>query len=102
MSMLTNFRRILLYCLKNKKVILKKKLLTATIIAALGSFLFGFDTAVISGTTDWLKIVFDLSPSWLGFTAASALIGTIIGSILVGKPADYLGRRNVLFILAIF
>ena len=81
---------------------LKKKLLTATIIAALGSFLFGFDTAVISGTTDWLKIVFDLSPSWLGFTVASALIGTIIGSILVGKPADYLGRRNVLFILAIF
>ena len=81
---------------------MKRKLLTATIIAALGSFLFGFDTAVISGTTDWLKIVFDLSPSWLGFTVASALIGTIIGSILVGKPADYLGRRNILFILAIF
>ena len=81
---------------------MKKKLLTATIIAALGSFLFGFDTAVISGTTDWLKIVFDLSSFWLGFTVASALIGTIIGSILVGKPTDYFGRRNVLFILAIF
>ena len=83
-------------------MILKKKLLTATIIAALGSFLFGFDTAVISGATDLLKIVFDLSSSRIGFTVASALIGTIIGSILIGKPADYFGRRNVLFILAIF
>lgn len=81
---------------------MKSKLLSATIVAALGGFLFGFDTAVISGTTDWLKNAFSLSSFWLGFTVASALIGTVIGSIIVGKPTDKWGRRNVLFILAAF
>ena len=80
---------------------MNSKLISSTIIAALGGFLFGFDTAVISGTTHWLEKVFDLSSFWLGFTVASALIGTIIGAILVGKPADNYGRRNTLFILAL-
>ena len=78
------------------------KLISATIIAALGGLLFGFDTAVISGTTSMLQQEFDLSSFWLGFTVASALIGTILGSIIVGKPADRWGRRSVLFILAQF
>jgi SP family xylose:H+ symportor-like MFS transporter len=81
---------------------LKPKLITATIVAALGGLLFGFDTAVISGTTQWLQDVYDLSSFWLGFTVAAALIGTIIGSIVVGHPADRYGRRSTLFILAIF
>ncbi len=81
---------------------MKPKLISATLIAALGGLLFGFDTAVISGTTQWLKNVFSLTPFWLGFTVASALIGTIIGSIIVGKPADRFGRRNILFVLAVF
>lgn len=81
--------------MKNKKFII-----TSAIVAALGGLLFGFDTAVISGTTGWLKDVFNLSSFWLGFTVASALIGTIIGAILVGKPADKYGRRNILFALA--
>ncbi|HTV40702.1 MAG TPA: sugar porter family MFS transporter [Candidatus Sulfotelmatobacter sp.] len=72
------------------------------LIAALGGLLFGFDTAVISGTTDWLKSHFALSDFWLGFTVSSALIGTIIGSIAIGRPADVLGRRSILFILAAF
>lgn len=80
---------------------MNRKLLIATIIAALGGFLFGFDTAVISGTTDWLEKVFSLSSFWLGFTVASALIGTIIGAISIGTPADRFGRRNVLFLLAV-
>jgi len=80
---------------------LKPALLFSTVIAALGGLLFGFDTAVISGTTQWLQDVFDLSSFWLGFTVASALIGTIIGAILVGRPADQFGRRNTLFILAV-
>ncbi len=78
----------------------KKFVILSAIVAALGGLLFGFDTAVISGTTGWLKTVFDLSSFWLGFTVASALIGTIIGAILVGKPADRYGRRNILFFLA--
>jgi MFS transporter, SP family, xylose:H+ symportor len=80
---------------------LNRYLLSSTLIAALGGLLFGFDTAVISGTTDWLRSVFLLSDFSLGFTVASALIGTIIGSLVVGKPADSYGRREILFILAI-
>jgi sugar porter (SP) family MFS transporter len=75
-------------------------LVRSAIIAGLGGLLFGFDTAVIAGTTDWLQKVFALSDFWLGFTVASALIGTIIGSIAVGKPADAVGRRGVLFVMA--
>ncbi len=89
---------------------IKRALLRSAIIAALGGLLFGFDTAVISGAEGTLRLVFsdtyDLlsgfigNPgSWHGFTVASALIGTIIGSILVGKPADRHGRRKILFVL---
>lgn len=76
-------------------------LLRSAIVAGLGGLLFGFDTAVISGTTEWLKKEFVLTDFMLGFTVASALIGTIIGSIGVGKPADAVGRRGVLFFLAV-
>ena len=80
-------------------------LLGCALVAALGGLLFGFDTAVISGTTDWLKAGFvkditaQLAPRvtlefMLGFTVASALIGTMLGSIAVGKPADIFGRRE--------
>ncbi len=76
-------------------------LLRSTIVAALGGLLFGFDTAVISGTTDALTRVFELSSQSLGFTVASALIGTIVGAIGVGRPADALGRRRTLMVLAL-
>jgi len=72
-----------------------------TLIAALGGLLFGFDTAVISGTTDALKSVFALSDNLLGFTVASALIGTILGSLGAGRPADVIGRRGTLAILGV-
>ncbi len=81
---------------------MKPALLGASIVAALGGLLFGFDTAVISGTTGWLKSTYALTDFMLGFTVASALIGTIIGSIAVGRPADAIGRRGVLFVLAVF
>ena len=73
-----------------------------TVVAALGGLLFGFDTAVISGTTEALESVFDLDEFWLGFTVASALIGTIIGAFTVGKPTDIYGRRTILIVLAVF
>jgi len=79
----------------------KSYLLGNTIIAALGGLLFGFDTAVISGTEPWLEKIYELSKFWLGFTVASALIGTIAGSILAGRPADAHGRRKVLFLIAL-
>ena len=88
---------------------MNRSLISATIIAALGGLLFGFDTAVISGTTNSLEQVFGLTQPWLelsggfwlGFTVASALIGTIVGAIAIGKPADNYGRRKVLFGMAI-
>ncbi len=81
---------------------MKRTLIFSSVVAALGGLLFGFDTAVISGTTDWLSNVFDLSSFELGFTVSSALIGTIIGALFIGPLSDRYGRRAVLFILAVF
>jgi len=79
----------------------KSFLLGTTIIAALGGLLFGFDTAVISGTEQRLESIYKLSKFWLGFTTASALIGTILGAIVAGRPADKLGRRTTLLYIAV-
>jgi MFS transporter, SP family, xylose:H+ symportor len=73
----------------------------AATIAALGGLLFGFDTAVISGAEKALQNLFHLSPLWLGFTVATALIGTIVGSIAIEGPADSWGRKKALFLLAV-
>lgn len=72
-------------------------LVRSAVIAALGAFLFGFDTAVISGTTDALRLQFALDSQALGLTVASALIGTIFGALGAGRPAERYGRRRVLF-----
>ncbi len=56
------------------------------LVAALGGLLFGFDTAVISGSEQTLQRIYELSDNWLGFTVASALLGTILGSISVAGP----------------
>lgn len=76
-------------------------LLKSTIVAALGGLLFGFDTIVISGTTHALREVYQLSEGWLGFTVASALWGTVIGSMTGGIPGDRYGRRDSLRIMAV-
>jgi SP family xylose:H+ symportor-like MFS transporter len=76
-------------------------LLRSALVAALGSLLFGFDTAVISGTTDALRLRFLLDSNQLGVTVASALLGTILGSIGAGRPAERYGRRPVFLIVAV-
>lgn len=76
-------------------------LVLSAVVAALGSFLFGFDTVVVSGTNELLQEVFKLSKFLLGFTVSSALIGTMVGSLVAGRPADWWGRRPVLTILAV-
>jgi len=73
----------------------------SAIVASLGGLIFGFDTAVISGTTDALKAVFHLSDSGLGFTVAIALIGTIAGALVAGKMADLFGRKKMLFAIGV-
>ncbi|MEO5603029.1 MAG: sugar porter family MFS transporter [Cyclobacteriaceae bacterium] len=66
------------------------------IVAALGGFLFGFDTAVISGVESSIQALWSLDKFAHGFTVASALIGTVIGSLIAGKPAEKFGRKRVL------
>jgi MFS transporter, SP family, arabinose:H+ symporter len=74
----------------------------ATAVGALGGLLFGFDTAVISGTTHSLTIAYGLSPKALGITVAMALLGTIIGAMSAGLPGQKWGGRETLRVLAVF
>src|SRR6516225_9901871 len=76
-------------------------LLRSTVVAALGGLLFGFDTIVISGTTQSLTDLFHLTPLSLGITVSSALAGTILGSMLASIPGEKYGRRDSLRILAV-
>ena len=76
-------------------------LVRGTVVAALGGLLFGFDTAVIAGTTSALTAAYRLTQGSLGATVASALLGTIFGAMLAGIPGDVLGRRDSLRVTAI-
>jgi len=75
-------------------------LLRSIAVGALGGLLFGFDTAVIAGTTHALTALYHLSPGELGFTVSSALWGTVLGAAVSGMLGDKLGGRNALRILA--
>ncbi|MBX2843364.1 MAG: sugar porter family MFS transporter [Flammeovirgaceae bacterium] len=81
---------------------MKKKIFMASIVASLGGLLFGFDTAVISGAEQSIKVVFGLDGFWHGFTNSIALIGTIIGALFSGMLGDNYGRRDTLIVLAVF
>lgn len=74
-------------------------LLRSVFVAALGGLLFGFDTAVIAGTTRSLTQVFDLGASELGITVSSALWGTVIGAMVAGPLGGRFGGRNSLLLL---
>lgn len=80
---------------------MNSKLYFVTFVAALGGFLFGFDTAVISGTDPFVVPHFHLNDEQWGWTVSSALAGTILGAAIAGIPANKLGRKNSLFITAV-
>ncbi len=108
---------------------IKGILLKSAIVAALGGLCFGFDTAVISGAEKTLQHIYNGQYEWIarlfgrpenftagaenglsmlqktsfwhGLLVASALIGTVIGALLFGKPADKYGRSGIMKILAI-
>jgi sugar porter (SP) family MFS transporter len=77
-----------------------RKVLLWSIIVALGGFLFGFDTAVISGAEQAIQTFWSLTPVEHGFTISIALIGTIIGALMGSIPSDRLGRRKTLIFIA--
>ncbi|MFZ0562755.1 MAG: MFS transporter, partial [Terriglobales bacterium] len=77
-------------------------LVKSTFVSALGGLLFGFDTAVIAGTTHQLTQVYSLTPSLLGLTVSSALWGTVAGAMTAGYPGQRFGRRDSLRIMAVF
>ena len=68
--------------------------------AALGGFLFGYDSAVINGAASALKSLFGLSDIALGFVVSIALIGSAIGAWFAGGLADRFGRRRVMLVAA--
>src|ERR1035437_90124 len=80
---------------------MNRYLTKSSVVAALGGLLFGFDTAVIAGTTAALTTKFSLSPAELGFTVSAALWGTILGAMFGGIPGDRYGRRGSLRITAV-
>ena len=70
-------------------------------VAALGGFLFGFDSGVINGTVDALQTEFNSSEAGTGFNVASILLGSAIGAFFAGNLADRFGRRPVLILTAL-
>ena len=81
--------------MKNKSVIYW------SITVALGGFLFGFDTAVISGAEQAIQKLWKMDDFTHGLAVAIALYGTVIGALTGGIPANILGRRKTLFWIAI-
>lgn len=72
-----------------------------TITAALGGFLFGFDTAVISGTISFVKEQYHMSTLMEGWYVSSALVGCIAGVAITGKLSNLSGRKKVMFLSAL-
>ena len=77
------------------------KVLFWSFTVALGGFLFGFDTAVISGGEQAIQKLWSLSDAMIGQMVAMALYGTVIGALIGGIPADKLGRKVTLFWIAL-
>lgn len=74
-----------------------RKILFWSVTVALGGFLFGFDTAVISGAEQAIQELWHLNVFEHGLTVSIALIGTVIGALVGGFPSDKIGRKNTLF-----
>ena len=81
---------------------MNSKLLLWSIVVALGGFLFGFDTAVISGVEQYIKRVWELSDVLHGVAIGVALYGTVFGALFGGIPATKFGRKKTLIWIGVF
>ncbi|RKN77914.1 sugar porter family MFS transporter [Ulvibacterium marinum] len=81
---------------------MKNNVTFLAVIAALGGFLFGYDTAIISGTIGFVKTQFELNTVLEGWYVSSALVGTILGVSVAGILSDKFGRKNILIMSGIF
>jgi MFS transporter, SP family, arabinose:H+ symporter len=79
---------------------MNKYVVLISIVAALGGLLFGFDTAVISGTLNFIQPYFGLSETQLGWVVSSLLFGCIAGVVFAGRVGDRYGRKKVLMLAA--
>jgi sugar porter (SP) family MFS transporter len=77
------------------------RVLMIAAVAAIGGFLFGFDTAVINGAVDAIQRQYSLSAFALGFTVAIALLGSAAGAWFAGALADRWGRVRVMVVAAV-
>ncbi|WP_263418054.1 sugar porter family MFS transporter [Terriglobus albidus] len=80
---------------------MNRYLVKATAVGALGGLLFGFDTAVIAGTTQQLTEIFHLTPATLGVTVFIGLVGTVIGAMGSGVLGQRFGGREALRLMAV-
>ncbi|MGN8069643.1 sugar porter family MFS transporter [Mucilaginibacter sp. SG564] len=80
---------------------MKSYTILISIVAALGGLLFGFDTAVIAGSLQYLKPVFSLSDAEVGLVVAAASIGCIPGALFAGSLADQFGRKKLMIVTSI-
>ncbi|NQZ89874.1 MAG: sugar porter family MFS transporter [Colwellia sp.] len=70
-------------------------------VATIGGFLFGFDSGVINGTVDGLRLAFNSDSVGTGFNVASMLLGCAVGAFAAGRLADKFGRKNILLLSAV-
>jgi len=76
-------------------------IISISVVATIGGFLFGFDSGVINGTVDGLKTAFNSSSVGTGFNVASMLLGCAVGAFFAGTLADKLGRRTILIVASV-
>ena len=84
-----------------KRKLMNSRIFFWSLTSALAGFLFGFDTVVISGAEKTIQALWGLSPGLHGIAMASALYGTVVGSLLGGWPADRFGRKATLLWIGI-
>src|ERR687885_635265 len=77
------------------------KVVMLSVAAAVGGFLFGFDSSVINGAVDAVQGQFKLSSTITGLVVAVALLGCAVGAWYAGRWADRIGRTRVMLIGAI-